>query len=425
MTQIQTSKTLEFPTEIISEIIKNFSTPVPIHQGPKSFPWFLGHICARWRIVFLSMSTHFWGNIKIDFSRTMMQLPLSVAYFERALDILNFCLKCNEGCPLSFSFDMGDLHTEEHSYVTDVLDALLAQSMRWKQADLHLEAAEVARLHRIKGRIPLLQSLLFEQREQFDNWKEISMPIDPGFARFVNAFENSPSLTHLELYTPNPKGWKCDWSSIVVLRLKSLSLSSTDGLVAVLSQSMRLEELQVTGQRVYTDSPSGPIDASWSMITLSSLKKMTLPWNVFDVLGVLTAPGLEDLSIEFNNSDKRTGTVGAFLRRSSCPLGHLVLQYASPAVAVEVLSAIPGLPSLEIHQHFNNNAVNGIIKLFNCNLSEGALLIGPRLKSLQFHLMGGLQQGVVVELSTMVASRAQNVKVDGLQELTPGQITVL
>lgn len=32
--------------------------------------------------------------------------------------------------------------------------------------------------------------------------------------------------------------------------------------------------------------------------------------------------------------------------------------------------------------------------------------------------MEGLHQGVVVELSTMVASRAQNVEVDGLQELT-------
>jgi hypothetical protein len=364
--------------------------------------------------VFLSMSTHFWGNIKIDFSRTLMQFPLSVVYFKRALDILNFCLKCNEGCPLSFSFDMGALHiTEEYSYIIDILNALLAQSMRWKQADLHLEAAEVTRLHHIKGRIPLLQSLVFEPREQFDDWEELDMSIDPGFARFVNTFEDSPSLTHLELYMPNLKAWKCDWSSMVVLRLKSLS--STDGLVGVLSQSMRLEELQVIRR---TDSISWPIDHARSMTTLSSLKKMTLPWNAFDVLEALTAPGLEHLSIKFKSSEEDAGIIAAFLRRSSCPLGHLVLQYASPAVAVEVLSAIPGLPSLEIHQQYNNNAVNGIIKLFNCNLSEGALLIGPRLKSLQFHFMRGLQQGVVVELSTMVTSRAQNVKVDGLQELT-------
>jgi hypothetical protein len=364
--------------------------------------------------VFLSMSTHFWGNININFFKTVKQFPLTVAWFERALDIFNFCLKCNEGCPLSFSFSMGAWHyTEEYLYVTDILNALLAQSMRWAEVELCVQGAEVPRLHHIKGRMPLLRSLIFAQRERIDHWEDISMPIDPGFSRFVNAFEDSPSLMHLELYMPNIKAWKCDWSSLVVLRLKSLS--SADGLVAVLSQSMRLEELQVIWQNVDADSISGPIDRAQSMITLSSLKKMTLPWNVFDVLGVLTAPGLEHLSIKFRDSDEHAGIVRAFLCRSSCPLGHLVLEYASPAVAVEVLSVIPGLPSLDIH---HSREIDGIIQLFNCNLPEGALLIGPRLKSLQFHLMGGLQQGVVVELSTMVASRAQNVKVDGLQDLT-------
>ena len=411
MTQIQISK---FPTEIITEIFKNFSTPVLIHQGPKSFPWFLGHICTRWRIVFLSMSTDFWGKININFFKTVKQFPLTVAWFERALDIFNFCLKCNEGCPLSFSFNMGTWHyAEEYLYVIDILNALLTQSMRWAKVELYVQGAEVPRLHHIKGRMPLLRSLIFAQREQIDDWEELGMPIDPGFARFVNAFEDSPSLTHLELDMPNLKAWKCDWSSLVVLRLKSLS--SADGLVAVLSQSMRLEELQVIWQDVDVDSISGPIDRAHSMITLSSLKKMMLPWNVFDVLGVLAAPGLKHLSITFGNSEEHAGIVRAFLRRSSCPLGHLVLEYASPAVTVEVLSVIPGLPSLDI---YHSRGINGIIQLFNCNLPEGALLIGPRVKSLQLHVMGGLMQEEVVELSTMVASRAQNIKVDGLQELT-------
>ena len=46
---------------------------------------------------------------------------------------------------------MGALHTEEYSYVIDILNALLRQSMRWKQADLHLEAAKVARLHHLQN----------------------------------------------------------------------------------------------------------------------------------------------------------------------------------------------------------------------------------------------------------------------------------
>jgi hypothetical protein len=405
MTQIQ-----DLSSEIICEIFKNFSTPVSIHPGPTSeFPWFLGQICARWRIVFLSMSTHFWGDIKINVCKATKPFPLSVAYFERALDILNFCLKCNEGCPLSFSFWMGAHYTEEYLYAIDILDALLAQSTRWVKVDLCIQAAEVAGLHCIKGRTPLLQSLRFALME-LEDWDDLSMPIDREYARFVDAFEDSPRLTHLELYMSNIKGWKCDWSSMVVLRLKSLS--TADGLVAALSQSMRLEELEVTWPNGYADSISEPIDIALSIITLLSLKTMTIPWNV---LGVLTAPGLEHLSIEFSNRDEHVGIVTAFLRRSACPLGHLVLKFASPAVAVEVLSVIPGLPSLEI-RHYHN--VDGIIKVFNCNLPEGALLIGPRLKSLQIHLQGDLKQGEVAELSAMVASRGRNVKVDVLQELT-------
>ena len=402
MTQIQ-----DLSSEIIGEIFKNFSTPVSIHPGPTSeFPWFLGQICARWRVVFLSMSTHFWGDIRINVRKVNKPFPLSVACFERALDILNFCLKCNEGCPLSVSFWMGAHYTEEYLYVLDVLDALLAQSTRWVKADLCIQAAEVARLHCIKGRTPLLQSLLFVQKE-LAVWDDLSMPIDREYARFVDAFEDSPSLTHLELYMSNIKRWKCDWSSMVVLRLKSLS--TADGLVAAFSQSMRLEELEVTW---HADSISELINIAPGIITLPSLKTMTIPWNV---LGVLTAPGLEHLSIEFSNRDEHAGTATAFLRRSACPLGHLVLKFASPAVVVEVLSAIPSLPSLEI-RHYNN--VDGIIKVFNCNLPKGALLIGPRLKSLQIHLQGDLEQGEVAELGAMVASRGRSVAVDVLRELT-------
>ena len=356
------------------------------------------------------MSPHFWGHIEINVYRAYKPFPRSVAYFERALDILNFCLKCNEGYPLSFSFWMGTHYTEEYLYVIDILDALLAQSMRWAKVNLRIQAAEIPRLHGIKGRMPLLQSLVFAQTELEDFF----VPIDPGFARFVDAFEDSQSLTQLELYMSNITGWNCNWSLLVVLRLKSLS--TTDGLVAALSQSVRLEELEVTWPKYSPYSFSGPIDIiAPSMITLSSLKTMTLPWNVFDVLGVLTAPSIKHLSIEFRIRNEHAGIVAAFLRRSACLLEHLVLQFASPAVAVEVLSVIPSLPSLEL-RHFNN--VDGIIKVFNCNLPDGALRIAPRLKSLQVHLSGDLKQGEVVELSTMVAARARNVEVDALRELT-------
>ena len=130
MTQIQTSKILNLSTEIITEIFKNFSTPVIIYlRRSMYFPWFLGQICARWRLVFLSMSTHFWGNIAISFFGGTAHPGL----FKRAWDMLNFCLKNSEECqcPLSFSFGTGGSYYKKYSYVIDILDALLARSMRW------------------------------------------------------------------------------------------------------------------------------------------------------------------------------------------------------------------------------------------------------------------------------------------------------
>ena len=150
MTQIPISKALNLSPDIIREIFKNFATPVAIDWKPKSFPWFLGQICAPWRRVFLSMSAHFWGNIAIDVWSAKKPLTESAAFFECALDILNFCLKCNEGCPLSFSFKMGLHYVHEYTYVTDILDALIAQSMRWLKAELILQVAEFQRLHQVK-----------------------------------------------------------------------------------------------------------------------------------------------------------------------------------------------------------------------------------------------------------------------------------
>ena len=351
------------------------------------------------------MSAHFWGNIAIDVWSANKLFPDSAAFFERALDILNFCLECNEGCPLSFSFKMGFHCVQEHAYVIDILDALISQSMRWLKAELNLQVTEFQRLHRVTGRIPRLQSLAIAQVAL-----QPSMPTVSVYERFADAFEDSPNLTHLQLYLSDIKGWKFDWSSIVVLRLEIST--NADYMVAALSQSVRVEELDVDW-RNDSDSDLKLIDIARSMITLSSLRRLTIHRDSCSVLGVLTAPSLEHLSLYYSEGYGRAVT--AFLRRSSCSLRHLELQYPlSPAVAVEVLSVIPGLPSLEIHEY----NVDRLIKLFNCNLPEGALLIGPRLKSLQVHFKGYLEQAEVVELSTMVASRAQNDKVDGLQELT-------
>ena len=124
------------------------------------------------------MSTHFWGNIAISFFGGTAHPGL----FKRAWDMLNFCLKNSEECqcPLSFSFGTGGSYYKEYSYVIDILDALLARSMRWVTASLVVNATEVRRLHCIKRRTPLLKSLTVANSGSWE-WENLFTPTDPEF----------------------------------------------------------------------------------------------------------------------------------------------------------------------------------------------------------------------------------------------------
>ncbi|KAF8347375.1 hypothetical protein F5887DRAFT_955412 [Amanita rubescens] len=373
ITQTQTSKAMKLSPEIVSEIFKNFSTTVIIHK-PQLFPWFLGQICAEWRSVFLSSSTQFWGYIEID--HVKKAFPGSVHYFKRALDILNFCLKCSQGCPLSFMFRMSlyPYYADEYAYVVDILNALITQSMRWLKAEIYfLPVTELQRLHCVKGRVPLLQSFFLSLPGDLWGRRDLGpLQVDE---RFAGTFEQSPNLKHLRL--SDMRLSKFHWTSIESFRLRSLT--DAGKLFAALSQATSLEELEI----------------AW--ITLPSLKKLVL--QTHNILGALTAPGLEHLSVNFRGRKEQITTIPSFVHRSSCSLKHLSLWSSEPAATVELLSHIPGLSSLLS------------IKFLDCDMPEGASLVAPRLKSLEMETR--------TELNTaMVASRARNPGVDGLQKLS-------
>ena len=411
ITQTQTSKVMKLSPEIVGEIFKNFSTTLNIHK-PQLFPWFLGQICAEWRNVFLSLSTKFWGYIEIDVSHVRLRrvFPHSVANFERALDILNFCLKCSQGCPLSFTFRMtlfGQYYADEYAYVVDILNAFITQSMRWLKAEFYcLPVTELQRLHFVKGRTPLLRSFVLMHPE--DPWGQSDLEPLPVDERFAGTFEQSPNLKHLQL--SDMRVSKFHWTSIESFRLGSLT--NAGKLVAALSQAVSLKELEIG----LGDTYGKPIDIdnAQSMITLPSLKKLAL--HTHNILGALTTPGLKYLSVNFRGRDGQIKTIPSFVHRSSCSLRHLSLWHSEPAVAVEVLSHIPGLSSLLFRDE--KPGIQRSIKFLNCDMPEGASLVAPRLKSLEVETREGLNMSLLMELSAVVASRARNPGVDGLQKLS-------
>jgi hypothetical protein len=408
ITQTQTSKAMKLSPEIVSEIFKNFSTAVIIHK-PQLFPWFLGQICAEWRNVFLSLSTQFWGYIEIDIFLGKKAFPGSVPYFKRALDILNFCLKCSQGCPLSFMFRMSSsqYYADEYAYVVDIFNALITQSMRWLKAEIYfLPVTELQRLHCVKGRVPLLQSFFLSLPG--DLWRRRDLEPLSVDERFADTFEQSPNLKHLRL--SDMRVSKFNWTSIESFQLRSLT--DAGKLVAALSQATSLKELEIGLGDTFGEPIN--INNAQSMVTLPSLKKLVL--HTHNILGALTAPGLKHLSVNFWRRKEQIITVASFVHRSSCSLEHLSLWSSEPAATMKVLSHIPSLSSLLICD--DPLGLQSSIKFLDCDMPEGASLVAPRLKSLEMKTQRELNTSLLMELSAMVASRARNPGVDGLQKLS-------
>ncbi|KAF8729434.1 hypothetical protein AX14_006118 [Amanita brunnescens Koide BX004] len=397
---------MDFSPSILREIFKNFSTSVVIHK-PESFPWFLGHICAEWRRVFLFMTPQLWSNLSIDLrvSSAKKHFPHSSAHLERALDILRVCLKRSGGHPLSFSFSMCKSHyAEEYTYVVDMLDALIGQSMRWLTAELCLRDAELQRLHRAKEHTPLLRSLTLIRSDE-PTWS--STPIAPVAERFADIFSNSPSLTQLQLSSITT--WKFDWSSLLVLKLASTV--DTKNLLKILPQATHLEELETSCMKggILHLTPVHKVTGS---VVIPSLKKLTLVDVA--VLKTLVTPGLEYLSLHLFGSEGKSTVITDFMRQSSPLLQHLTFWSACPTILANILPLIQSLIRLEFHDD-NLTWLREIVQLFNCDLSEAQSPSVPRLKVLC--LSSQLQQELITDLSAMVASRARNPGVDCLQEL--------
>lgn len=398
---------MELPPDIVRDIFKMFSMPVAICR-PETFPWFLGQICSGWRNVFLSMTEHFWGDLVIDLSadKKSFRFPFSVIYYERALEILKICMDYSASYPLSISLFMKrSYYAEEHIFVVDILDALIEQSIRWRKVHFHLQEAELQRLHRVKGHLPLLQSITLTR--VYDPHFS-STPVKPVNERFADSFSDSPSLTHLHISAITT--WKFDWSSILVLKLLE-PLMDTENLLTVLPRATRLEELELGSVNLIMLGINTEIQ---SVVTLPSLKKLI--FNGFStMLSALAAPNLVHLSLVSSGSSGGAGTsIVPFIRGSSCPLEHLQLRCFKPAIVAEILPLFPSLIRLQLHSSMN---LDGLITLLNCDLPGNETPRVPRLKSLEIFDLHGLHQELVAGLSAVVASRAENPEVDRLQEL--------
>ncbi|KAJ7762321.1 hypothetical protein DFH07DRAFT_813913 [Mycena maculata] len=302
------------PSEILTHI---FAFTIPLIEDARKVdwdksleqtPWILGQISGHWRAVALALPI-LWTSIIIRRTNDDSD-PCSIPMLETQL------LRSRTS-PLDVVFDIdgwGDQYV-----VQQALSALVKCSSRWKS--LYIAGEQLARLPRIRGRVPILEKLCVwgvpdPQDEDYGN----SPPPD-----YMDHFEIAPRLRDLEVKECFP-WFKVPWRQLA----RSRAGGHWDAHISALVQLKNVESCRfMLGHECDIHDPF-----TWGSKTheIPTLRQLMLfcerrdsgeywtcpPW--------LTLPGLTDLSID---ADMLRG-LPRLLQASKFPLRRLHLTGSCP-----------------------------------------------------------------------------------------------
>ncbi|KAM6495247.1 hypothetical protein JOM56_009870 [Amanita muscaria] len=371
------------PFDIIQEIFAHHSTALWIYSDSDimpniapAFPWLLGHVCASWRTVFLSMHAEFWSSL-IMFPNA----PLNTVEGKRSLDIVTTFMERTKGLPISLSLQLRHIPRP-------VIDIFVKHCKQWQHVELIFEQKQLSLLCSIKDQLPLLRSL----RLGFSHPTPLlaGPPEEP-----IVLFENAPLLTHLRLH--HPWRWRFHWPSVSTLELHRHI--EADTLLEILSQLENLETLLIMqGDRLDT------ITNLTMPITMTRLKILRAFGSM--TLALLTAPSLEVLHIGTCRNQNFSPVCSAFFGRSACRLLELSIGHC---YATESLSAIlPFVPTIEtlyvgctvkVHE----NSLQDIFHALACPPGEPLQL--PQLHTIRLSILSLITEEDVTALRSMIMLR--------------------
>lgn len=295
------------PEDVICEIFTHFPARLDV-VGSGCFPWYLGHICSRWRVAFLS-TPQFWNYICICGHTIATHDQRKM---KRITDIVTFFLEQNPGCPFDLQYySCNPFHPDLVSKVSHILKMLVDESARWRDVTLRIGFSEVPTLSRVKGRLQSMRFLSLDSK-LCGMWPNLS---PHALDDFNNAFVNAPSLTGLTLTcTPN-RGWETDWTRLTSLTFLGVSVGM---LQHSLLRASNIERLIV-----------GRVDwIFWNIndediITLPRLTYLEVSSNRYFWMKIVKAPALQELCLEDLDDTMAPDDVVSFLRRSNCKLARL------------------------------------------------------------------------------------------------------
>ncbi len=373
------------PPEVVREIYGYIYAPVRLHKL-NDFPWYLGQICASWRLIFHSMTTSFWNQLDIDLS-TMDKYrdpELMHHHYDIMLLALRYFLDHTRGRPFSFQFKTRQrCMAEEDEWIIRLFELLVAESIRWREINIRVNSFLLPILYGAKHHMPLLSSAQLVQ-----------VPYPTNLQYIHDLFEDVPHLTCLEL-SPPFSDWRVNWASLRVLKLAS-SHQYDRQLLSVLGQAKCLEKLAVYA---WLD-----LDGITRLINLPNLKVLSASSVSIELLPLLQTPSLQELYIQgFVWLGSRDGVI-SFLTRHSCQLKCLGVVECSADFLTDILRCIPDL----LHLKLDNG--KDMVKSFNqLAFHHGNASLACHLRSLMV-IDRGFSFMEIMELSVLLTSRTERVE---------------
>ena len=359
---IVSSAAQNLPADIIQEMFSYFSTSLRLNVN-KEFPWFLGHVCSRWRALFLAMTTKFWQSISIDYRNRWPSDPRQINCI---LEITRFFVTRNQEEMISFNYLLSkDDRAHGLQSVADlrrVLEVLVEESTRWESVSIETASLDLPTLQRVKNRLPSLRSLRLSIPA---NLSSISSEI----------FENTPSLQQVALV--GHFHWKLNWSSLTTLELSQAHFGRNE--LSILSQVLNVETLTI--QHLAASPVTGGNAPIPQTIRLPRLKRFSLQGRA-QFLAILEAPMLDELKLDFH-IHRDLPSVASFLSRSSCTIQRLALKTVARSVFAEVLRRTPEIEHLELGRQSDSIPYLEALDASPRNSSGGGEeKLAPHLKSL-------------------------------------------
>jgi hypothetical protein len=330
-----TANWLTLCPELIYEILTYCLSGVTLYtDAPRSFPWYLGHVCRSWRSVFVS-SPRFWDHFSFEFR------PMGKIRLQRALALVKLCIERTKDHPFSFEFRVSRIY-DDTVPLSPLLETLVAHADRWRAACLVADGNQLKSLTRAKGRLGQLHSL---EIGHF-GWSDPRTPFD--------VFQDAPNLSRV--WVTSNGHYQLPWSTLAALHVHVSRFAHS--FLKNLDKTMCLEELVITGRYVRPDvANTRPIELpSLRMLSVEyfprDLHIKTPALKIFHLGGALPigSPTVETLlrgvcnlkTLSFDVDDIPNGRVIEWTPE----LNHLILS-CTDAMSLEAFQSL--LQSLASH----------------------------------------------------------------------------